>query len=450
MADFSVTPVATQIKPPEGISLGDMLQLARGAQAFRQAQQANPLELQRLQAEADVAAQTANPRISSAQSLAKTNAIGADTAQMDFANKQILGISNRLTGLINDPLIVTSEQKPNEADAGKIVERLKAYGYQQAKEIGIPPEKADELIAPYIDEATKNPAGIRQFLKNKLLSTLDQGSRVTAMQPSGVAINTGAGGGTVQTGEFGALPVGKPIPGTVFETQIPPTQQVISPTGESKLIGPMSQRGNTSLTTGLSPSQSALLTSTGNVISSDLATTTTDAQAAPTRIAIFQNIKKLTPDAFTGPTAERRQWAASLAQVIGIPAAELETASTDELLKNTKLLQMAGGNTDAARSLAEFANPNNKMTKEGILRVTNQLIGMENMKVARSNYLTPAANDATEYAKRKMQFDAISDPRLFQEVTPEDVSKMKKTMSQGEQAELSRKIKLARQLGVIR
>jgi hypothetical protein len=225
---------------------------------------------------------------------------------------------------------------------------------------------------------------------------------------------------------------------------------VISPTGESKLIGPMSQRGNTSLTTGLSPSQSALLTSTGNVISSDLATTTTDAQAAPTRIAIFQNIKKLTPDAFTGPTAERRQWAASLAQVIGIPAAELETASTDELLKNTKLLQMAGGNTDAARSLAEFANPNNKMTKEGILRVTNQLIGMENMKVARSNYLTPAANDATEYAKRKMQFDAISDPRLFQEVTPEDVSKMKKTMSQGEQAELSRKIKLARQLGVIR
>ncbi|CAB5212643.1 hypothetical protein UFOVP188_38 [uncultured Caudovirales phage] len=450
MADFSVTPIATQIKPPEGISLGDMLNLARGAQAYQQSQQANPLELQRLRAEANVAAQTEAPRISSAQSLAKTQETGAQSADFDLQNKRINGIASRLTGLINDPLIVASEQNPQAVDKTKIAERLKAYGYQQAKELGISLDKADELIAPYITEADANHAGIRQFLKNKLLSTLDQGSRVTAMQPSGVAINTGAGGGTVQTGEFGALPIGKPIPGTVYEQQIPPTQPVISSTGETRLLGPMSQRGNTPLTTGLSPAQSGMLTAGGQVISSDLATTTADAQAAPTKIAIFQNIKKLTPDSFTGPTAERRQWAASLAQVIGIPVAELETASTDELLKNTKLLQMAGGNTDAARSLAEFANPNNKMTKEGILRVTNQLIGMENMKIARNNYLTPAANDATEYAKRKLQFDAISDPRLFQEVTAEDVAKMKKTMSQAEQAELSRKIKVARQLGVLK
>jgi hypothetical protein len=84
------------------------------------------------------------------------------------------------------------------------------------------------------------------------------------------------------------------------------------------------------------------------------------------RIGIFQNIKKLTPESFTGPTAERRQAVASFAQVLGIPLATLESASTDELVKNTKLLQLAGGNTDAARALAEFANPNTKMTKEEV------------------------------------------------------------------------------------
>lgn len=450
MADFSVTPIATQIKPPEGVSLGDMLNLARGAQAYRQAEAVNPLELQRIRAEAEVASGTADPRIKTAISLARAQETSAQSADLDLQNKRLTGIANRLTGLINDPLIYTAEQNPQAIDKSKLAARLKDYGYQQAKELGIPLNKADELIAPYIAEADTNPAGVRQFLKNKLLATLDQGSRVTAMQPSGIGINTGAGGETIQTGEFGVLPVGTPIPGTKYEQQVPPTQPVVSSTGETRLLGPLSQRGNTQLITNLSPAQSALLTSSGNVISSDFAATTSEAQAAPTRIAIFQNIKKLAPDAYTGPTAERRQMVASFAQMLGFDVEKLETASTDELMKNTSLLQLAGGNTDAARALAQFANPNNKMTKEGITKVANQLIGMENMKVARNNYLAPVANDATKYAERKLQFDAISDPRLFQEVTAEDVSKMKRTMSQAEQAELSRKIKVAKQLGVLK
>jgi hypothetical protein len=46
MADFNIQPVATQIKPVQGMSLGEMVNLARGAQAFQQAEQVNPLELQ--------------------------------------------------------------------------------------------------------------------------------------------------------------------------------------------------------------------------------------------------------------------------------------------------------------------------------------------------------------------------------------------------------------------
>jgi len=46
MADLSVTPVASQIKPVPGMSLGEMMNFARGAQAYQQTEQMNPLLLQ--------------------------------------------------------------------------------------------------------------------------------------------------------------------------------------------------------------------------------------------------------------------------------------------------------------------------------------------------------------------------------------------------------------------
>jgi hypothetical protein len=49
MADLSITPVATQIKPIQGMSLGDMMNIARGAQQYQQAAQINPLALQQQQ-----------------------------------------------------------------------------------------------------------------------------------------------------------------------------------------------------------------------------------------------------------------------------------------------------------------------------------------------------------------------------------------------------------------
>jgi hypothetical protein len=49
MADFSVTPIAQTIKPPTPMSLGEMLNLARGAQEYQQAQKMNPLALQQQQ-----------------------------------------------------------------------------------------------------------------------------------------------------------------------------------------------------------------------------------------------------------------------------------------------------------------------------------------------------------------------------------------------------------------
>jgi len=55
MADYNVSTVASEIKPPEVTSIGDMLNIARGAQAYQQAQQINPLKLQQEQTATETA-----------------------------------------------------------------------------------------------------------------------------------------------------------------------------------------------------------------------------------------------------------------------------------------------------------------------------------------------------------------------------------------------------------
>jgi hypothetical protein len=502
MADFNIKPIGTEVRPVQGASLGDMINIARGAQQYQQAAQVNPLALQQQQQAtrtgqialsveeqrdkerlnmqsvmsdpslystdgkydpskaAKIATQVAPMTGLSylkdmagsfgAQETFKTAEVGTQAAQMKFAGEQVLGVASRLTGLINNPLIIAAEQNPNEIDKDKLTARVKKYAEEQAAALGIPKEKADQLIGPYLEQATTNPAGLRQFLKDKLLSTLDQGSRLTAMQPTGVGVTTGAGGATVQTGQFGPYTPGQALPGTTFETQIPPTQQIVTPTGQTQLIGPMSQRGNQPMVTGLGPAQTAILGAGGASISADLATTIKEGGEAPGRVAIFQNIKKFAPDSFTGVGGQRKELAAGILNAIGIPAYEQEKVNTEELAKNSALLALAGGNTDAARALAEIATPNKKLNEKAILAIADQMIGIENMKIAKSNYLTPVQGDATQYGQRQLQFNQIADPRIFQEMTAQDVAKLKASMSAAEQAELTRKIRLARQMGIIR
>jgi len=59
------------------------------------------------------------------------------------------------------------------------------------------------------------------------------------MQPSGVPINTGAGGGVVSTSQFGPYVPGQVLPGTAYIQQMPPTTEVVDPvTGQKRYIGP--------------------------------------------------------------------------------------------------------------------------------------------------------------------------------------------------------------------
>ena len=437
MADFSFSDVASKVQPPPQMSLADMVNLARGAQAYQQAQQTNPLAVRKQEAETKLAEETLNPNIEKAKAESNRALTQLNSEQVKNLREQLSNHSRNLLGLLHSDEPITPKL-------------LKDFTLDALKNT----DASAETIAQELKYLPKigNDKELRAFISKHATDALSAEAQLNKLFPESQFVQTG----TTITPVIGGNPMlsmQKPgtISGTSIETQLPPSTEIVDPfTGEKKLLGTASQRvANTPLVTGLGTAQQQAQTGIGETIKNDWATTYEDAKNAPTRIGIFQNIKKLTPESFTGPTAERRQAIASFAQVLGFDLATLESASTDELMKNTKLLQLAGGNTDAARSLAEFANPNTKMTKEGINRVTDQLIGMEKMKVAKSNFVQPFVGNAQEYQKKAAQFNQIADPRLFQEMKPEDVVKLRKSMSPAEQADLSRKIKLAKELGVL-
>jgi len=483
MADLSITPVATQIKPVPSMSIGDMINVARGAQAYQQAQQINPLELQQKQQATrtgqialGVEEQKDKERNNMQIFFSDPNNFQTDNRiDLDKINKLVPTIapltgSDYITKFSTLANAQTTAEKAtselNQADRELIAQPMSLLG-----RAGITDPKAyAKIIKETIEQNKKNPRLVAlgnsyltqlEFADPKQLpdiairasqNLLSAAQAQTALAPQAGTMSTSAQifptvttpavGGMLPRIQMGTQPLA--------DVDLPPTTEVVSATGEKKLLGPMSQRGTTALTTNLGPAQTALLGATGATISTDFANTVKDAAEAPSRVAIFQNIKKFAPDSFTGVGGQRKELAAGILNAVGIPAYEQEKVNTEELAKNSALLALAGGNTDAARALAEIATPNKKLNEKAILAIADQMIGIENMKIARAGYLTPVLNDATQYSQRQLQFNQIADPRIFQEMTAQDVAKLKASMSAAEQAELTRKIRLARQMGIIK
>ena len=458
------TAVASGIRPAEGMKLSDIMSLASNAQTLQQAKQLNPLQLEKAQIELNqiretspltirqqeaatkLAEGTLEPTIGKAKSEAETAETGSKSAAIKFATEQSKGITSSLTALINDPIVIAAEQNPKAVNVDELAKKARQHGMERAKDLGIPEDKAEQLTAPYIVEATKNPANFRQFLKSKLLSFLDSHAQLSGMAPTGIAVSTGAGGGTASTNEFSKYPVGTAIPGTTFVNQLPPTTIVANPLGGTNYLG---APGGAPVPASISPQQAEILKAGGNVVAEDWKDTSAKGAAAANNIGTLQNIKRYANDAFTGVGGARKALAAGIANSIGISAYEAEKTATDILAKNANLLALTGGNTDAARALAEASNPNAKMNLDAIRTATDQLIGLEKLKTAKYNFLAPVKDDAIQYQQKLQQFNSVADSRLFQEMTPAEVKKLKLSMSADAYQKLIDKALLAKKLGII-
>jgi hypothetical protein len=463
MPDYAFT--VPQVQPVRQSSLADMLTMARGAQAYQQEQQMNPLELRakqmqveqaaavnplelaRIGAESRVATGTEAPRIAQAGSAARGAEAVSNSQQLENLQRQQANFSRESLKLLQNKTLTPKD--------------INDFLVKTIKNAGGNDTVIAQAQSAIPTEGTT--ADMKAWLARHSLNSLTAESQIEKLFPSATAVNTGAG---ITPMTFGSPFLSVTPPGTsagpTTPLEVPPTTQLVAqpgdntglPPGTPYLLGPQGPKAigapKPPMTTGLAPSVASTLASSATAANDDWKQTLQTAQMAPQRIAVFQNIKKLAPESFTGVGGERKALLAGLAQSVGIPAFELEKTATDELIKNTKLLAIAGGNTDAARQLAEVANPNSKMTLSAIKGVADQLIGVEKMNTARFNYLMPFREDPSTYQQKMAEFTPLMDSRLYQEISPAEFKKLVNSMSAADKADISSKIKLGIRLGVIK
>ena len=455
-------------------SLADMMNLASSAQQYKQAQALNPLALQAKQLELqqaqainplklkqeqeqlrqllatnpDLAARIASeaklagintataeatqaPTIASAKSAAQTAAAGARAADLETSLKFAKQGTNRAFQLLDDPNLTRQKVVDSVTAHLQNMPNVKPEDIKIAVD-SIPKAEGDALKPALIDFIRANNEGLLSSLTNKYApSTLtDIGGTQVPVSLASKAL-TGVSPGT-QTGP-------------VLTKTIAPGQQFVDEKGAKFILGANGQRQYTEVGAATSAAQQALGTASGT----DYASTVADANAATNTRSIYDKIRASLPLAFTGVGSDKKQFLSKLAQAIGIPANTLETTNTEELVKNSKLLQVVGGNTDAARAIAEMANPSANMTLEGNKKIIEQLDGQEKFKEKKADFLEPVAGDPAAYQQRLRQWNAAADPLFFTQMSQEDAAQVMRTMSAARKAELLQKRDRAKALGII-
>jgi hypothetical protein len=266
MADYA--PVASQYKPVQPMTLAEMMNLAGSAQAYKQAEQMNPLavqrsasELSRLQqltpeelrrakaeagraeTEAEVSEKTSTPRVTQATATAASAESTAERDRLNLLAQKQKQISSSQISMINNPLIIEAERNPNATHREALVNLVKQNGMTMARDLNIKPDEAIKLLQPYLDIAANDPSKLRQYFKERHIQGLDESARTSALSPSGLGVTTGIQSQVTSTNEFSAVPVGKPIPGTAVTMQLMPNEQLVTDTQGNNFIQSKDNQG---------------------------------------------------------------------------------------------------------------------------------------------------------------------------------------------------------------
>ena len=134
MADF--TPVALGVKPPEGMSLKDMLGIAGAAQQLQQAQQLNPLALQKAQMEIEQLKKTNPLAARKAEAEANTAEIGTQKEQFALDKSHLDVTGGALTGLESRAKLhaKTGDYAAAKRELQATEKMLNAYGLPSRKD----------------------------------------------------------------------------------------------------------------------------------------------------------------------------------------------------------------------------------------------------------------------------------------------------------------------------
>jgi len=227
-------PVALGIKPPQGMSLGDMLNIARGAQTYQQEQQMNPLSLEKARAEAQVATGTITPRISQATSEAETSRINALKASYGLDDAEHTAFAKILGGFAYDPRLKPENIKKNPKGVLDVIHDMKAEGRAN----GIRDNRLDTVTAPAMAKAMQDPSSVPQYL----LNMMSKGMTPTEQRSAGLEkVETTSAGQVIRTtpSTYGETPK------VSYETPsgVTPMPNIVEVNGAKYEISPPTTRG---------------------------------------------------------------------------------------------------------------------------------------------------------------------------------------------------------------
>ena len=379
MADFGIKPdIALGVKPPAVMSLGDMLNVARGAQSYQREKELYPELIKKTQQE-------------------------VRSAELGIADKELTGMVSRLSAAINNPMVIKAEEDPNSVDQQKLIQYITTAGRDHAKAMKIDPKRADELLAPIIRVATDNPGMLRGALKEELLSRLDNASRVSTMGGAGaigvstIPPNQPAFRGMARpearqgvTPEAMTAPIGEAVsPVPQPEAQVAPIAQppVAQPPAQPQAAPMMAQSGRVDAGFALpyepprpgipratTPSEATDL-ATGQKYRTDLLTGQATVPKAVRNVdAVLSGIKELEKDRrfTTGPLEARERY---IRQFFGDE--RFTQLSKDIANVELAVLQASGQSmtTDAGKSLVAKANGDETYPPSVLLSVATRLAG---------------------------------------------------------------------------
>lgn len=190
--------ISLGVRRPAMMTLPDMLNLARGAEEYRQAQQINPLVVQQQRAQTG-SAQTAET--AATENLSKTRA------------DRVFGV---VGGFMNDPRILSGDRK-QAVDAMLDIRR-------KAIASGVPEAQVEAILSPITATAAYNPQALPQMFKNVIEAQAGASAQLGLQTPE---LTTSAG----------APALFRRGPGTLTPAPIQPEMPVAAPPVSAPPVG---------------------------------------------------------------------------------------------------------------------------------------------------------------------------------------------------------------------
>jgi len=215
MADITIDPrIPLGVNPPKTMTLPEMLNLARGAEEFRQAQQVNPLLLQQQQAQTGMAR---------TQEMAATENLSKSRADRVFG---IVG------GFMNDPRVISGD--PQKAVQMMLEIKRKAISS------GVPETQVEAILAPITATAAHNAQALPQMITNVIQSQLGAQGQQGLQTPE--IVESGGQPGMFRRGPGTVEPL--PMPGAPVSTPTPMATLAPAPRGVTSedMTAPMGAR----------------------------------------------------------------------------------------------------------------------------------------------------------------------------------------------------------------